>query len=317
MDLLNQPLFTLTNNKHLSLDRLMKHDDLAVAEAGDRAADVLMQRNVLHVLSPETLDRFGTESLDELRDRLVFALEQADGATSFGHGHRYQIDQVKRKLQETTLHPDLTAFKDLVSLDFTEIKTSELSKEERASLNAIRRMGDGLLQALEYRQRQTGDRSIGRTKRTTLVMVSSAAEAMTDGFSKIWIDRNMLKETRKGLPGFVRLLNLMAHEYTHQASSQGSHLHDQAFFESFHDTVMNTMVSRMAVTGLAHYVKHTGTPTSTLLTSVDMALTGDHTTLFLNDADTLPLEEEDDRTLSAVDATAPVPVRKRRSKRPS
>lgn len=294
-DLMDAPLFTLTNNKHLSLTKLLTRH-VALAPKGDRRADVLLQRQAIYVLSPETLERFGVETVAELSERINRALTKALKATKkSGYGSwsangngpsTWKIQNTLDSMKRGVWKEDLTDFEHLVSLDYTELAPKELNPSEKAALLAVRRMADHLHTMMYWKARREGgneDTTLGH-RRIVQAMVSDGAEAMTDGLSKIWIERKQLALVKRGLPGFIKLLNLIAHEYTHQSSSLGSHLHDQDFFESFHNTVMDHRVAALAVSGLGVYVKHAPKANATLLSHIDMVLTGDPSQLFQSDA---------------------------------
>lgn len=291
-DLLERPLFTLTNNKHLSLTKLLTRQ-VAMAPKGDRRADVLLQRQTLYALSPETLERFGVDTAAELHERLAQSLTKAVTfrQKKLGYG-AWKIKGVLNTLKASDWKEDLGEFDHLVDVNYTELAPKDLNASEKAALVAVRRMGEQLHLMMSYHQRETDSNVEFGRRRMVQAMVSDSAEAMTDGLSKIWIERGQLALVKRGLPGFIKLLNLLVHEYTHRSSSQGSHLHDQDFFESFHNTVMEPSVARLAVTGLATYAKHAPKANSTLLSHIDMALDPSDQKLFQNDGQAVLMAED-------------------------
>ncbi len=271
--LIGHPLFTLSNGRHVNLQSLLSRRDWAVAPAGDRTADILLSRKSLYVFAPDTMARFGVDGIDELKQRLLKALDRIEQEEDT---HPWTVKHYRQTLKEIVVHFDLSKFKDLVNLSFTQVKLSDLKSEEKAALHAIRHMGvnmghiqNGLL------RHQLGDSFRYRSPRTIRVMASESSAGMTDGLSNIWIERSQLKKARFGLSGFAELTTLLAHEYSHLESSQGSHGHDQAFYEMYHDLTRSTSTARLAVTGLGQYLRGIQHPTQTLIGHADMVFKGD------------------------------------------
>lgn len=65
--------------------------------------------------------------------------------------------------------------------------------------------------------------------------VSDAAEAWTDGSTRIVVERGQLKLMLEGVGGFVGLSNLLVHEYLHDTGDIGSHTHDYEFYARYHE----------------------------------------------------------------------------------
>lgn len=292
-NLLDKPLFTFSNNKHVSLRQLLKNPNLAVSETGDRMADVLQQQNTVNVLTTETLERFGVDSMAELEKRIKTSLKRAiHPSSSTNWNVKRHCEEALTSMKSMTFHEDLAAFDGMVDLNFREIPTNKLTADEKLAVLSLRKMNEHLCWRFSNMAYQSKDPSLKREKRTLKIMESESAAAQTDGRSIIWFNRDELKKVKRGLSGFFALTSLLVHEYVHCDSSQGSHLHDQAFFETFHDVMRQESLGKIAVTGLAQYIKHAKSPNSTHLTDLDLVLSCDPSSVFLNDAsDVLEAEE--------------------------
>lgn len=87
--------------------------------------------------------------------------------------------------------------------------------------------------------------------------ISDCMAGWTDGESYIAIDRESLQGIRtsryKGR-GHAYLVNLMVHEYCHDATSMGDHHHDHDFYARFHNAVMSAWFSDIVDTFLRKYI---------------------------------------------------------------
>jgi hypothetical protein len=284
-DLWERPLFTLTNGKHVSLRQLTSREDWAEAPAGDRKADVLQQRQTLFVLSPDTMARFGVDTLDELKERLMDAFTRVEKAKGQDAS---MAEYYRDKIVPITTHASLAPFEHLVDLDFEKVKRNDLTSDEKAALIALRRIGATMGRLLSEQRRQSLGKNHPEARvplRDISVMRSDTADGMTDGTRNIWINRKLLPKVHYGVPGFFELTTLIAHEYAHLSSSQGSHHHDHAFFETYHDLTRSSSLSRMAINGFALYLKHAKKANATLQTGMDLVFKGDIGLLFQDDGE--------------------------------
>lgn len=309
-NLMSMALFSLTNNKHLSLTQLAKNPMWAVADAGDRRADVLNQRKSVNVLSLDTLERFGVESVGDLLARLKAVVKKAQATQNYGSGY-HELFFVGRNLDKVVPHENLDAFKDLVDLDFREVSPRKLTADEKLALVVLRRMNESIPFIFMGQAMAFDDDHLKRTLRTLNVMESDSALAQTDGHLYVWINRPQLKLVKKGLDGFFRLAGLLVHEYVHTSSSQGSHLHDQNFFETFHNMLVHSKVGALAIKGLAQYAKRAKNVNSTMLSEIGIVLEVGDEALFLGDADDVLEKQEAGAETKVVVKAKPAPARRR------
>ncbi|MGP5017378.1 MULTISPECIES: ATP-binding protein [Halomonadaceae] len=109
------------------------------------------------------------------------------------------------------------------------IQDKELSEEEALILRVLRVLNRKIYELA------------GATGRIRKIMAgkSDRADAWTDGFSLIGLDRDVLKSVRRRDGGAARILALMVHEYCHGDASTGTHSHDYAFYQQFHEAILS------------------------------------------------------------------------------
>jgi len=110
----------------------------------------------------------------------------------------------------------------------------DLSAQERNALEALRDIDTGVARAM--------GEALGRkiATRTLHAGESDAYDAWTDGDRAIWIERKKLDAAgASGAPGMLTVIMLLIHEYLHDTSDAGSHAHDEAFVQDFHNAVID------------------------------------------------------------------------------
>jgi hypothetical protein len=289
--LFSDPLFTLTNGRHLNLERALWSSVWAIGATGDIVADKLNQRRDKCILAEENLIRWGVDTAAELKTRLIQAMERAlPEASPYPSREAYdspvrQAWQARDSLRNTlgrhlerlrgvTIHETVATLAHEVNSNQEEVPKKQLTADERAILTSLNRCAQVVVRGVN----QASDPGTEpRRLRELRVMNSEVAAATTDGHSHIWLNRSVLKYAREGLTGFIKLTSLMAHEYVHSTDSQGSHVHDQAFFELFHDAVRGGELTRAGILALGSYARATGLkPTKALMEDLDHAFdTGD------------------------------------------
>lgn len=256
--LLDTPLFTTTNGRHVKLLTLLEAKYVASAPAKDPAGDLLMQRKQAMVLAPMTLSRCGVETVAELAEKIDTALKRArqlcprNGYHGQSHYERssklYTLEKAFKacKFVEKVSDLPMTA-----NVEIIEVKDREASKDERLALSLIRRelMPALTCEVLSHLDPTTSYNRWslrGDTRRVQLA-VSEAFLACTDGATKIWIDRGFLSDCIAGGPsGFIRLANVLVHELLHDRDTSTGHDHDHDFYQAYHDVTMSAATSGAA-----------------------------------------------------------------------
>lgn len=246
-DLLNETaLFTLTNGKHVKLSALMATGFVAMAPNKDPSADILIQRKQAVVVNPQTLHRFKVETVEELRDRLVGALERCEkGAKKRGDWERqYPIQKLLKQVKACQFAEKVSDLPMQANAKLVEVKDREATPEERLALSIMRRE---IMPALTWRvwshlhQDEELKNYWDVRQDTVIIRTLTLANgegflACTDGASKIWLDRKYLRNCiKQGPQGFIALASTLTHELLHDVDTSTGHDHDHQFYEAYHD----------------------------------------------------------------------------------
>lgn len=223
---LDLKIFTTVAGRHCGLRTLFQCAlPITVSpENGSRIADKVHQSKIAFVLNRATLDRFNIATPTELQQVLLNSL-----TSHSDQWERHRITNLKMVDDFETCTASLKEGYDLVP-------EKNWTKDEKRVMAALRAGQKSLWMALRYPASATVEYVSRVSQRRALQLgESDLAEAWTDGHSVICMERRQLKHARAGLAGFYRLMLLIAHEYLHDAPTAGSHLHDQEYFEKFHD----------------------------------------------------------------------------------
>lgn len=237
-----QPLFTLTNGRHVSLTllcrKLAADAYLTTAEKGDQLAERAMKEQRAVVIAERTLTRFGVATVTEMVATLIERLT-ALGTTSETWTHRYNMRELERTVQETRV---FDAFKDCPVASLFEasvVPKADWNPEHHALLRAMADANRSIAQSVDDERNADGEGLSHSPVRQLVVGTSNAAEAFTDGTSYIAFNVETLSQAiRDGLTGIQRLMGILVHEYIHYSQDSGSHQHDHVFFETFHEVML-------------------------------------------------------------------------------
>lgn len=232
-------VFTLSNGRHESLSallyKLIRTDDMILTTAphGDKVAERAMRDGLAVVLAPRTLSRFDVESVSGLVDCLTERL----GASPLRENWQFQrLKEIRERVYESL---DDSPIKSVLRAEV--VPTNEWKPMHRAMISALNLVNGPAAYAVAS---QTGTEN---PPRALVVGESNAAEAFTDGSTFIAIETEALdKAIHAGLPGMLRLVGVIVHEYLHNDDDSGSHIHDQEFYESFHEVMLDSADSLYA-----------------------------------------------------------------------
>jgi hypothetical protein len=232
----DEPVVTDIRGRHYSLCSLFDSANLRfngklvmAPSATDRIADKVHQQHLALVLAPSTLSTFGRSSsfskvLSGISKAVAKHVKRGEDGT--------QVQNVLNGLAA-----QLTEFSEVskgISNKHEAVDPKSLSSEEKRVLKALNRNQYHLLWAM-----QKGDGTT-RLSRDISAGESETALAWTNSDTHIWVNRGELKI--KGFhgstfQGFFRLAALLVHEYCHDSQSLDSHMHDQAFYERYHNVM--------------------------------------------------------------------------------
>lgn len=176
------------------------------------------------VVNDATLSRFGVDSPSELGKLFMTLATQSRFCTSSWH------------LNDIAWADDANEIVSMLNDAHLLLNNNELSKDEQIILRALNGTASRYIRWAVRSDSRPNERSIRAG-------TSDIALAWTDGASMIAIERKQLKLARKGLPGMQALVNILVHEYLHDSSSAGSHMHDGDFHQRFHDILTNPQLA--------------------------------------------------------------------------
>lgn len=274
-----EKLITDVRGKHMSIATAVSHVSgmwaLAPSRKDPRGCKVA-DGDGCFVVSPETLSRFGVETLGELWAVLLGILDDSH--------YRETRDSAKSLRVFETL--DAAGCK--VNSDYRLIDNKELTADEKLTMSALNYMNKYVRFAVANMLGR--DMWTGLTERTLRVGVSGTAQAWTDGDRYIAIERSLLSQAKRGLEGHAKLMMVLVHEYLHDANSAGSHVHNEEFYENFHDVMLSHNGCRLAPLMMRRYVAECLKKKVTLVRKV--ADSFDDLSLERTDSDEMPALNE-------------------------
>lgn len=238
-------LITDVTGRHIPVASAIGHITktwvLAAARKDPRAVK-FAEAGVALVLAPETLVRFGVESVEALKAALT-AAESRLGR--WGGCLRDELAAVR-------CFESLESAGCELSMDHRLVKATEQTAEETRVLAALRHLQWDITRAVSM-QLHGKPREVD--PRALRVGLSTTAQAWTDGVRYIAIEREQLKLARTGLPGFIKLTGILVHEYLHEHTSAGSHVHDEDFYANFHDILLSKQGTQLGVLAMRRYAQ--------------------------------------------------------------
>lgn len=267
--LLNSKLFTTSNGKHINAKKAFQSNYLTSCARRDVRSDKLMQMGIAIVLSDETLDNFGVASVQELKTKLLEVIEyQTEESKKQRDYSQYELARLSAIISNTTITDNVDEIPAELNLEKEIIKNKDLTYNEKVAISALRRQN----KAIAYKiKSQTYDGEEYAWSHIQSLPNKGAREilffmpldkdcstlAMTDGIANIYLNiQYVRKNMALGMIGFNNLVHLILHEYLHDNSSIESHVHDEHFFEAFHDITMSGALQSNVEAALGYYVKH-------------------------------------------------------------
>lgn len=184
-------------------------------------AEISHKQKFCYVMDQKTLHRFGARSVAEFMARLKSACANTP---SF---HASTFDKIK------AVENWRDACKQ-VGGGHVEIPHAEWTKTEQAAMATLRYLNSYVLRAMKV----AGVLEKEEELRELRLGASETARAWTDGKRVIWFNRSLIKQLDSGLSGAMEVVGVMVHEYLHDGSTAGSHVHDGDFYERFHNAML-------------------------------------------------------------------------------
>ncbi|WP_193315800.1 ATP-binding protein [Poseidonibacter ostreae] len=212
------------------LTKISKLDTIAIGERFDRLAEKVHDEERAFVLDMEVLENFRVNSLEELYSMLKDSCRKYKASDAIEvYSKEWGIfDKELTNLSKDKLFiDDITSFNTEINIDYEILSEDVLTIKEILMLKSIRKHEGKIRKILNSYS------SLDSTIRKIHVGKSEVAEAWTDGETYIAIDRGYLVASF-GTASFMKICNLLLHEYIHLGNDEKTHVHNADFFELFH-----------------------------------------------------------------------------------
>lgn len=199
---------------------------VTTAPAGSRLGEQAHRAKLGFVVGPQTLSRFGVETVVEMKEVLVARMAQEPG-----HPRNSIAHLLLGRLQQTLFTDDLKIIAGALADGYIILPQSQWTAEEKAALASLR----GAVFAVGVMMGNHGMVSQGNQYRRLSVGTSDTALAWTNGRNSIVLERDFVTQAQRGVTGFMAILNVIVHELLHDEADTGSHEHAAEFYQRFHD----------------------------------------------------------------------------------
>jgi len=211
-------LITDTTGKNWEIQHLAYKTRLLTVEPaeGSGLAEQVHLKKIAFVLALHTLNAFDVDSAEEL----IKLFQKLSGMEySFRSVKIVPFSEVSKTMDDGRV----------------VLTEKELSPRERIVLSVINKVSYAMVGIIRHLSND-----VDLTHRTVKAGVADVSDVWTDGSQYIIMHRNMLKLADEGTPGFFRITVRLIHAYIHNSADTGDHLHDQAFYQLFHDVLSSS-----------------------------------------------------------------------------
>lgn len=214
----NVKVFTDVLGRQHSLDQLAaatyKYGQYTNAPKGDRRGDRIHQQQLAFVFANVTLERFEKATAQELV-KLLEKLSPGHWRDSFRKWKYKPFHELREEISDRC---DLIDEKDYTEMEQVAIE--------------ICRYG-------EYKMLRPLQRAANKNRvpsRRIVIGTAESRDGWTDGETYIVLGREWLRGIRfSSIAGYVKLGELLLHEYCHDENDQQTHTHSAEFYQLYHD----------------------------------------------------------------------------------
>ena len=192
-----------------------KYNYITSAPDGNRIGDMLQRSKIAFVIAESTLLLFKANDTREFIDCWL------------DHGGFGSYKRFEKLINSIARFSDLTkGYRD----EYKTVDPADCSKTHKAWLTIAQYIIDGTKNPDVYRD---------DSPRVALCGKSAVALAWTDGRTHVTYDQDFLAALPLTLEGVLKLAMVTQHELQHTVPDTERHSHDQAFYESFHDSCLD------------------------------------------------------------------------------
>lgn len=220
-------LITNAKGAHLTIESMLSQSykngfAISFAPSGNQVAEMLHNRGLAFILSENTFSRFDATTPEEFFEAII-KITKLDGPN-------YWTNQA---MSLRDAYVPFLVLKEQVLDTHTVIPDKELTVKEKALMPVVANLNYSVSSVVRY---LTGHSLETRNLR---IGTSDVAEAWTDGKNYIALHRKLLEEIYQGgYKGLFRVAGILVHEYLHNSTDQGSHIHDHEFYELWHEVML-------------------------------------------------------------------------------
>jgi hypothetical protein len=213
-------IFTNVSGQQVSFNQIAGYrfqKKVSCCKPGDPLGDTLHQHRVAFILSEETLERFGFEELDDMVEFMNNRFVAPGG---------WRLEPVN--------------FEDLsegFSRDFNIVDSKKLTVRLKMWLDLMHRCKYYIKLSTETSRYWTyGVDMDSRACSRKIVIGTGPAHGWTNGIDYVAVEKGFLGGLDFNVQGFVKLGNLMLHEFCHSEPTTASHIHSSEFYQIYHDS---------------------------------------------------------------------------------
>lgn len=239
---LNKGILTDITSKKPTLNTLMKVKRLSFS-TGNYENRIIEEKihtqDLAFVLDQSMLDRFGVstpKAFVEKINELITLNNQTFMKYQYNERTKINISYINGGFNPV-IFPMETLLKNFKStFEFKNEKT--ISKKEKCILSVMNELSSSFAKLIEtytYQREKhtTWSNSPKTTVRTICIGISEVANAWTDGETYIAFSDKVIARA-----SVQEIVNIMLHEYCHNAATNETHSHGIEFFEMFHDIML-------------------------------------------------------------------------------
>jgi Histidine kinase-, DNA gyrase B-, and HSP90-like ATPase len=200
-----------------------------VADRGDKLGESAQMRGLAFTIDEGTLERFGANDVASFLERLAQGAElmsqRTGGNSSYMFRHLAEI--ARTQLKVCTRTELLLVLND----GYTPLTPKELTADLKLLQSTLQAASWTLAQAMN----EVGYEDLKFQHRRIVLGRSEMAHAWTNGTDTIWVNVEHARLLRKGYAGAHQLALTLVHEMIHTGPNTGTHQHDLAFYQAYHD----------------------------------------------------------------------------------
>jgi len=219
-------VFTDIAWQHKSLNSILQKGYGGRITVGPKMYDELAKRihaeKLAFVLSPQTLQRFGVDTVEELVAICTWTVRNS----------RHTYDWKEQPLQAAIVldYDELAAG---FSQEFTLVDKKKWTVRESAVMDALNH-------SAQWLQWGAPEELQARRDRVITLGCSEVTKHWTDGKTYVALDRKMISGGALDLDTFFRWCCMVVHELCHVTPSNCEHEHDVDFFHYYHNWTMGS-----------------------------------------------------------------------------